>query len=91
MKVTEGKFFKKAGFRMGKGCMDQMFGIKKVVKELLFQCKKLFAAFLDLQNANKFDKEVLWNVPKVNGVGGQLLEEIKAFYKKRRASVRVEG
>ncbi len=43
--------------------------------------KKLYAAFMDLKKAyNRVDREALWSVLKVYGVGGQLLKGTQAFY-----------
>ncbi len=50
-----------------------------------------YAAFTDPEKAyDKVDSEAVWNVLKIYGVGGQLLEGIKAFCRKA-ACVRVEG
>ncbi len=44
--------------------------------------KKLYAAFMDLEKAYaRVDREALWSVLKIFGVGGQLLKGIKAFYR----------
>ncbi len=44
----------------------------------------------DLEKAyDRVDREALWSVLKIYGVGGQLLKRIQAFY--RDASVRVGG
>ncbi len=37
------------------------------------------------------DREALWNVLKIYGVGGQLLKGIQAFYRGANACVRVGG
>ncbi len=52
----------------------------------------MYAAFMDLEKAyDRVDKEVLWNVLEINGVGGQLMKEIKAFYRVANACVKVDG
>ncbi len=40
---------------------------------------------------NRVDREALWSVLKVYGVGGQLLQRIQAFYREANACVRVEA
>ncbi len=40
---------------------------------------------------DRVDREAVWNVLKIYGVGGQLLEGIKAFYKETSACVKVDG
>ncbi len=53
---------------------------------------KLYAAFMDLDKAyDRVDREALWSVLKIYGVGGQLLKGIQAFYKEANACVRVGG
>ncbi len=62
------------------------------MEEYLGKDKKLYAAFMDLERAyDRVDKEALWSVLKISGVGGQLLQGIQAFYRKANACVRVGG
>ncbi len=76
----------------GRGCVDQIFAMKMLVEEYLGKDKKLYAAFMDLQKAyDRVDREALWSVLKIYGVGGQLLKGIQAFYREAKACVRVEG
>ncbi len=54
--------------------------------------KKLYAAFMDLEKAyDRVDREALWSVLRIYGVGGQLLKGIQAFYREANACVRVGG
>ncbi len=54
--------------------------------------KKLYAAFMDLEKAYvRDDREALWCVLRIYGVGGQLLKGIQAFYREANACVRMEG
>ena len=47
---------------------------------------------MDLEKAyDRVDREALWNVLKIYGVGGQLMEGIKAFYREASACVKVDG
>ncbi len=39
----------------------------------------------------RIDRETLWSVLKIYGVGGQLLKGIQAFYRQANACVRVGG
>ncbi len=91
MEVTEGKVSEEqGGFRKGRGCLDQVFAMKRLVEEYLGKDKKLYAAFMDLEKAyDKVDREALWNVLKIYGVGGQLLKGIQAFYREANACVRM--
>ncbi len=91
MEVTQGKVNEEqGGFRKGRGCVDQIFAMKKLVEEYLGKDKKLYAAFMDLEKAY-VDKEALWSVLKIYCVGGQQLKGIQTFYREANACVRVGG
>ncbi len=46
------------GFKKGRGCVDQIFAIKRLVEEYLGKDKKLYAAFMDLEKAyDRVDRE----------------------------------
>ncbi len=64
-----------------------------LVEEYLGKDKKLYcSAFMDLEKAyNRVDREALWSVLKIYGVGRQLLKGMQAFYRETNASVRVGG
>lgn len=93
MEVTEEKVSQEqGGFRKGKGCVHKIFAIKMIVEEYLGKGRKLYAAFMDLEKAyDRVDREALWNVLRIYGVGGQLLEGIKTFYRGASACVRMDG
>ncbi len=52
IEVSEGKVSKEqGGFRKGRGCVDQIFAIKRLVEEYLEKDEKLYATFMDLEKA----------------------------------------
>ncbi len=52
----------------------------------------MYAAFMDLEKAyDRVNKEALWSVLRIYGVGGQLLKGIQAFYREDNSCVRVGG
>ncbi len=52
----------------------------------------MYAAFMDLKKAyDRVDREALWSVLKIYGVGRQLLKGMQAFYREANACVRVGG
>ncbi len=93
MEVTEGKVSEEqGGFRKRRGCIDQIFAIKRLVEEYLGRDKKLYAAFMDLEKAyDQVDREALWSVLYIYGVDAQLLKGIQAFYREANACMRVGG
>ncbi len=63
-----------------------------LIVEYLGKDRKLYAAVMDLEKAyDRVDKKALWNVPNIYGVGWQLLEGIKAFYREVNGCVKVDG
>ncbi len=55
---------------------------EKVSGGVLRKDKMLYAAFMDLEKAyDRVDREALWSVLRIYGVGGQLLKGIQAFYR----------
>ncbi len=54
--------------------------------------KKLYAGFMDLEKAyDRVDREALWSVLYIYGVGRQLLKGIQAFCTEASVCVRVGG
>ncbi len=52
LEVTEQKVSEdQGGFRKGRGCVDQIFAVKRLVEGYLGKDKKLYAAFMDLEKA----------------------------------------
>ncbi len=64
--------------------------MKRLVEKYFEKDKKLSAAFMDLETAyNWVDRESIWSMLQIYGVGGQLLKGIQAFYTEANARVRV--
>ncbi len=91
--VTEGKVSEEQrGLGKGRGCVDQIFAMKRLVEEYLGKDKKLYVAFMGLEKANdRVNREALWSVMRMCDVGGQLLKGLQAFYREANACVRVGG
>lgn len=80
------------GFNEGRGCVDQIFTVKLLAEKYIQRRKKLYAVFMDLEKAyDRVDRKALWEVLKIYGVGGKLLEAVKSFYRNSRAFVRMNG
>ena len=48
--ITEGKIMEEqVGFRLGRGCVENVFMIRQLAEKLLERGKRLYAAFLDLE------------------------------------------
>ena len=78
------------GFMEGRGCMDQLFVVRQVCEKFRARGKEVFWAFMDLEKAyDRVDREAMWRVLMLYGVGGKLLKAIKNFYVDSRACVRL--
>ena len=78
------------GFMRGKGCMDQIFIVRTVCEKYMAKGKDVYFAFMDLEKAyDRVDRNALWSVLNIYGVGGKLLRAVKSLYKWSRACVRV--
>ena len=47
----------------------------------------MYFAFLDLEKA--YDRDAMWNVLRLYGIGGRLLQGVKSFYVGSKACIRV--
>ena len=78
------------GFRKGMSCGDQIFAVRQICEKKLEKHQEVFWAFMDLEKAyDRIDREALWQVLGVYGVGGCVLKGIQSFYAGSRACVRV--
>ena len=78
------------GFRRGRGCTDQIFTVRQICEKYLGKGKDVYFAFLDLEKAyDKVDRDAMWNVLRLYGIGGRLLRGVKSFHVGSKAYVRV--
>ena len=76
------------GFRRGRGCTDQI--VRQICEKYLGKGKDVYFAFLDLEKAyDRVDRDAMWNVLRVYGIGGRLLRGVKSLYVGSKACVRV--
>ncbi|XP_068226745.1 uncharacterized protein [Palaemon carinicauda] len=62
----------------------------KICGKYLAKSKEVYVAFMDLEKAyNSVDREGMWNVMMLYGIGGRLLQAVKSFYKDSKACVRI--
>ena len=90
--VTEGQVMEEqAGFRVGRGCRDQIFVMRQLAEKTLEKDGKMYAAFIDPEKAyDKVWREDMWRTLATYGVSGKLLRAVKALYENSKARVRVE-
>ena len=67
------------GFRRSRGCTDQIFIVRQICEKCLGKGKDVYFAFLDLEKAyDRVDRDAMWNVLRLNGIGGRLLQGVKS-------------
>ena len=60
------------------------------MEKYLGKGKDVYFAFLDLEKAyDRVDRDALWNVLRLYGIGGRLLQGVKSLYVGSKACVRV--
>ena len=80
-----------AGFRVGRGCRDQIFVMRQLAEKTIEKDGKMYAAYIDLEKAyDKVWREDMWRTLATYGVSGRLLKPVKALYENSKARVRVE-
>src|SRR5678816_1905414 len=79
-RVTEGLIGEEQGaFRSGRGCVDQFFTLKQMIEKMREKKSKLYLGFMDLEQVyDRINREALWQVLVIYGVGGRLLNGIKS-------------
>merc|ERR1711895_129466 len=81
-----------SGFRKGRSCADQIFVVRQLCEKLKEKRKLVYMAFMDLEKAyDRVDREALWQVLRIYGIGGRVLRGIMSFYVEGKACVRVGG
>ena len=90
-KFYEGKIVEEqAGFRKGRGCVDQGYTLAQVVLKRLEVQKNTYLCFVDLKKAyDSVWREGLFRRMVDDGVPGKLLSLVKRWYKNVTVRVRV--
>ena len=81
-----------AGFRKGRGCMDMVFVLRRLIEESVEFKKQLYVNFVDFEKA--FDsvfREALWGIMKEYGMPEKMITMIKALYEGFECAVIHEG
>ncbi|KAI3358693.1 hypothetical protein L3Q82_015103 [Scortum barcoo] len=81
------------GFRPGRGTLDQLYTLHRVLEGLWEFAQPVHMCFVDLEKA--FDRVprgiILWGVSSCMGSEGPLLRAVRSLYDRSRSSVRITG
>lgn len=78
-----------AGFRPGRGCIDNVFSLSSIVSIYLIKQRKLFAAFIDFKSAfSNTDHALLFSKMFDFGISGKTVNLIRNIYRNARTQVR---
>ncbi len=68
------------GFRVGRGCVDQVFAVRQVCEKYVAKGKDVYWAFMDLEKVyDRVDRDAMWQVLRLYGVVGKLWKAVKSF------------
>ena len=71
------------GFRVRRGCVDQLFAVREVIDNVIEKDKVVYAAFVDLEKAyDSVSRSKLWVALKDYVVRGRLLAAVLSFMRK---------
>ena len=78
------------GFRQGRGCMDRVLAVRQRCEQYLENGKDVIWAFMNLQQTHDtIGQQSMWQIQRLNRVGGKLLIAVQSFYLYSKACVRV--
>lgn len=80
-----------AGFRPGRGCVDNIFTFASIINLHLIKKRKLYVAFVDFKSAfSEVDHYLLFMKMFEFGISGKVISVIRTLYEQSRVQIRVE-
>ncbi|KAI3359391.1 hypothetical protein L3Q82_002893 [Scortum barcoo] len=81
------------GFRPGRGTVDQLYTLRRVLEGLWEFAQPVHMCFVDLEKASfdRVPRGILWGVLHEYGVRGPLLRAVRSLYDRSRSLVRIAG
>ncbi|KAL1267682.1 hypothetical protein QQF64_033045 [Cirrhinus molitorella] len=77
-----------AGFRKGRGCMDQIFTLRNILEQCLEWNTPLYINFVDFKKAfDSVHRSTLWKILHHYGIPPKIIAIIQTFYEKFECSV----
>lgn len=70
-----------AGFRKGRGCIDQIFALRNIIEQCTEWQRQIYINFIDFEKAfDSIHREGLWNILRLYGIPQHIVDLIKTFY-----------
>ena len=70
-----------AGFREGRGCIDQIFALRNIIEQCMEWNVPLFVNFIDFQKAfDSIHRDTLWKILQHYGIPHKIVDLIRRFY-----------
>ncbi|MCG8432127.1 MAG: reverse transcriptase family protein, partial [Candidatus Omnitrophica bacterium] len=80
-----------AGFRKGRGCVDQIFALRNIIEQCLEWNAPLHINFVDYQKAfDSIHRDSLWKILRTYGVPSKIVQLIRKFYDHFECSIILE-
>ncbi|KAI3374782.1 hypothetical protein L3Q82_021332 [Scortum barcoo] len=80
------------GFRPGRGTLDQLYTLHRVLEGLWEFAQPVHMCFVDLEKAfDRVPRGILWGCSAEYGVRGPLLRAVRSLYDRSRSLVRIAG
>ena len=90
--INENLREEQAGFRAGKGCIDQIFSLRTIIEQSLEWNVPIFINFIDFSKAfDSIHRESLWKIVRSYGVPDKLVKLIKAFYENYQCCIALDN
>ena len=80
-----------AGFRKGRGCIDQIFALRNIIEQCIEWNTPLFINFIDFKKAfDSVHRETLWEILTAYGIPMKFISIIKCFYNNFECNIILE-
>ena len=77
-----------AGFRKGRGTVEQIFTLRNIIEQSLEWNASLYACFIDYEKAfDSVHRETLWKIMSAYGIPPKFIRLVKMFYDEVECSV----
>ena len=70
-----------AGFRQGRGCIDQIFTLRNIIEQCIEWQRELYINFVDFEKAfDSIHRNSLWKILRYYGIPLEIVSIIQCFY-----------